>query len=915
MLFFPPFRLDSEQERLWKGDQLLALRRKPFAILRYLAEHPKKLVTADELLAHVWRGAVVSDSAMRSHLHELRQVLGEGVIETVIGRGYRFVAELKEDNAQAPPPVIETDPLVVGRDAELDVLRRAFEIVRTGRRQVCFVTGKAGIGKSTLVRTFLAGLDPQTVITARGGCFEQHGTPEPYLAIIEALTALARSPRGPQALAVLVRYAPTFVAQVPHLVSDEQLADVTRRAAGSSESRQLRELSEAFEAMSTPQPFVLVLEDMQWSDVATIDLLSRIGQREDHAKLLLIATVRHAELQSPDHPLTPVARSLVARNGAVSIPLPKFDIASVQRFIDRRFPGHDFPAQLTDLVAKITGGTPLFLVSLLDELAARGMFAQREGRWALTVSLEEVQAHRPASIKQLLDMQLDRLPALAQRVLEAASIVGAEFSTDLVAAALELAVEEVDDVCDSLARKGHFIHAEPDARYGVNHALVQTVCLERSSPVRRQRWHRLVAEALERDPRGSELSPLLAKHFDAAGDAHRAVPAYVNAAAQAARRHATSDAIALCARALDLLPRLAANRERDALELQILETMSGHISSNSFKATFAGRDPLAVYARGIELARSLGDPAAVYAAITRQCIYHMVVAQYAEALVLTPELERIEQVHELSPKVLHSGIFARAYVAFFSGDLRTATRSFERLAPCEHEESIFHGNPGGRTLALAHLACARWAIGEPDRAFEEALAAMELAEKVKVPVLGALAHVVRARLRYLRRDPVSVAEEEALHAVRAAASDLGLLTEANAFALLAEARRAPLPLTAIEPSLDALRQRLTEVATCSTLVGLVLIDVLRISQHAEEALRLTDEMIAFARAHQENVYLPELLRFRGEQREHADRDAAMKDYRDAVELSARMGARGLEARAAESLATLAARSPAPGSSA
>src|SRR3954470_14650455 len=95
MVSFPPFRLDSEQGRLWKGETPLVLRRKPFAILRYLVEHPQKLVSHDELIAEVWRGAVVSESAMRSHLHELRQVLGDGVIETVIGRGYRFVAAMR----------------------------------------------------------------------------------------------------------------------------------------------------------------------------------------------------------------------------------------------------------------------------------------------------------------------------------------------------------------------------------------------------------------------------------------------------------------------------------------------------------------------------------------------------------------------------------------------------------------------------------------------------------------------------------------------------------------------------------------------------------------------------------------------------------------------------------------------------
>ena len=902
MLIFPPFRLDGEQERLWRGDQLLVLRRKPFAILRYLAQHPKKLVTHEELLAQVWRGAVVSDSAMRSHLHELRQVLGDGVIETVIGRGYRFVAELGNDVVSGAPAGTKLDPLVVGRDAELDTLRAALERARTGRRQVCFVSGKAGIGKSTLVRAFLAGLDPGKVAVARGACFEQHGTAEPYLAIIEAVTSLARSGRAAPTLAALIRYAPTFVAQIPHLVSDEQLAEVARRAAGSNEWRQLRELSEALEAICSQDPLVLVLEDLQWSDMATIDLLSRVSQREERAKLLVIATSRQAELQSPDHPLNPVVRSLVTRSGALMLQLPNFGVASVRSFMDRRFPGHDFPPELTDLVTSITGGTPLFMVSLLDELAGRGMFAERDGHWSLTVSIDEVQAHRPASIKQLIDLQIDRLPLAAQRVLEAASVVGTEFSTHLVAAALELSVEEVDETCDSLVRRGLFIHAEPDDRYGVNHALVQEVCSERSSPARRQRWHRLVAGALERDPRAGEVSHLLAKHFDAAGDAERAVPAYATAARHAGQRYATADAIALCARALELLPRLVAGRERDLVEFQILQTMCKQVSSNSFKASFAGREPLSVYTRAIEIARSLDDAPRVYAALMQLCNYQMIVAQYARATELGAELEQIEQTHELDPMLLHAGIFARAYTAFFSGDLHAALRLFERLVPPADEASVFHDDPARRALALGHLACARWVAGEPELALEEAQATMALAERVKVPVLLALAHVVRARLRYLRRDPPEIVEEEAQLAVHASACDLGLLAEASAFALLAEAKRAPLALAAIEPLLDALQRRLSEVSTCSTLLALVLIDALRISGHLERARLLTDEIIAFATTHGEQVYLPELLRMRGEQRESAEREVAAQDYRAAAELARALGAQSSELRATQSLA-------------
>jgi tetratricopeptide (TPR) repeat protein len=616
--------------------------------------------------------------------------------------------------------------------------------------------------------------------------------------------------------------------------------------------------------MSAVEPIVLVLEDLQWSDLATIDLLSLLGQRQEAAKLLLIGTSRYAEIQRADHPLNSVMRSLVTRSGALTVQVSRVGTDEVQHFIDRRFAGHRLPSQLAPLVAGITGGTPLFMVSLLDDLVNRGMIAQGVEGFELTVSLEDVQAHRPSSVKQLIDIQLDRLAPTEQRVLEAASIVGIEFSSDLAAAALELTVEQVDDICDTLCRRGLFLRAEPDARYAFTHALVQEVCVERSSPIRQRRWHRLVAEALAKDVRANDFSHLLAHHFDAAGEAPRAVAAYAAAARQAARRYATSDTIALCTRALELLRRLPPARERDLLEFQLSSTMCQQVSSNSFKTAFAGRDALAVHDRTIELARCLEEPAYVYAAITQLCSYQMIVAKYDEALQVTPELERLEQTHVLDPMLLHSGIFARGYIAFFRAELEEAVQLFERLVPPESDASPFNDNQVGRAVALAHLACARWAIGDADRALQEALATIELAERTKVPVVVALGYVVRARLRFLRRDALDIIDQEMSHALMASSVDMGLHTEVRAFAVWAKAQRQKLLLAEVQPLLDDFQRRLTEVCTNSTLVALPLIDALRSSDYIAEARQLTEEVITFALSHNERVYMNELLRRRHE---------------------------------------------------
>src|ERR1700722_13104174 len=96
LLSFPPFRLDLIEERLWKDGDEVRLRRKPFAILRHLVRHPHALVTQEQIVEAVWGKVAMSESLLRTHVRDLRQALGEGFIETVVGRGYRFIVDVRE---------------------------------------------------------------------------------------------------------------------------------------------------------------------------------------------------------------------------------------------------------------------------------------------------------------------------------------------------------------------------------------------------------------------------------------------------------------------------------------------------------------------------------------------------------------------------------------------------------------------------------------------------------------------------------------------------------------------------------------------------------------------------------------------------------------------------------------------------
>src|SRR5258706_10823594 len=128
---FPPFRLDVRDERLWKGTEELKVRRKPFAILKYLTASPLVLVTQEELVDAVWGKIAMSESLLRTHMSELRRLLGDGVIETVVGRGYRFLLEVETEKLPTNMPRKVEAPAIsaslVGRGEELVFLRKVFE--------------------------------------------------------------------------------------------------------------------------------------------------------------------------------------------------------------------------------------------------------------------------------------------------------------------------------------------------------------------------------------------------------------------------------------------------------------------------------------------------------------------------------------------------------------------------------------------------------------------------------------------------------------------------------------------------------------------------------------------------------------------------------------------------------------------
>src|SRR5262249_53024539 len=161
---------------------------------------------------------------------------------------------------------------------------------RRGARQVGFITGEAGIGKTTVVDAFGAQVAQEPELwLARGQCIESYGAGEAYLPILEALGQLCRGPDSGHLVAWLAQPAPTWLVQMPALLAPDALETLQHRVLGATRERMLRELTEALDALTAERTLVLVLEDLHWSDVATLDLVGALARRRARARLLLLA--------------------------------------------------------------------------------------------------------------------------------------------------------------------------------------------------------------------------------------------------------------------------------------------------------------------------------------------------------------------------------------------------------------------------------------------------------------------------------------------------------------------------------------------------------------------------------------------------------------------------------------------------
>ena len=579
---FDAFELDEANASLRRDGLPLALGPTPFAVLCALARQPGSLLTKHALLDEVWGHQFVSDSVLKTAISDVRTVLSDDArrprfIETVSRRGYRFIAVTNAMLA-APPaaPRVPADASshevsFIGRTQALSRLRKAWDLACSGKRMLVWVAGEPGIGKTTLIDHFVAGLTG--VLCVRGQCVEHYGAGEPYLPVLEALGELCRRDAGVASL--LRSVAPTWLLQLPWLSTAEQRDALRGELAGVSPERTLREMGELIDRYTNDVPLLLVTEDLHWSDRATVQLIDYIARRRGSARFMWLASFRLAEVISLDHPLNRLRHELRAHRLCDEIVLDPFsetEIADYVREWSDSLAGDE--AFVRALHAR-TDGVPLFVSSLIGDVIARGMEDSAAARLA-NVAV-------PENLTSIIDHYIALLDNDERLLLSAAAICGVEFRVNTVADALGRDAESVAETCAQLARKQLWLvqarvseRDDVEQPYSFRHALFRHVLYERTTPSTRAKLHAKVGNVLERErAAGVKVAPSeLALHFERGRETMIALRYYVEAAEAALTYLSPAQSIILAERGLALLDHAPEGIERITVEIA-LRTVHG----------------------------------------------------------------------------------------------------------------------------------------------------------------------------------------------------------------------------------------------------------------------------------------------------------------------------------------------------
>lgn len=570
-------------------ERSIPLRPRAFDVLQYLVKNAGRTIPQDEFLSELWPETYVQPEVLKGHVLAVRTALGDRgapprYIETVRGRGYRFIANVGthwESTASSPESDAAT-PQLVGRDDVRRELDAALDRACSGEAEIVFLAGDAGIGKTTLAETFAGFAAELGAMVIVGHCLPGSSETEAYYPILEILTSLGGGRWGETLKETLVRLAPAWMVQLPGFAATGAVG-LRHDVIAATPHRMARELCDALDALARTGPVVIVLEDIHWADEATLDLLQALASRKLRTKLMILATLRSSVTSEANRSAGTLAHKLSLYRLACVITLKPLSLENVDAFL-RSITEATPPDALSAHLHGRSEGNPLFMRAMLDALLERELVSWNEEGWQLGADFEGLERRAPPSLAQLIGAEIDTLSKEEQSILEAASVSDGPFSSFLNHVASNLDEQSFEAICEALSKRGQLIQRSdivdmPAGRriqtYRFRHALFREVAYDRQGALRRSRGHGMVAAHMA-DVHAADLpavAPSLAHHYEQAGSWSETIHFLRMSARTTMQRFAHREAATLLEQAITLSRNLPADTRMQA-ELGALEELA-----------------------------------------------------------------------------------------------------------------------------------------------------------------------------------------------------------------------------------------------------------------------------------------------------------------------------------------------------
>jgi DNA-binding CsgD family transcriptional regulator/tetratricopeptide (TPR) repeat protein len=442
------------------------------------------------------------------------------------------------DGSHIGPRLPPVHTAFVGRGAELERLKAAFEATVGDQGSLVMLVGEPGIGKTALCGQFASFVDAQGGLALFGHCYPEGSAGVPYQPFVEAFEAFARK-RGPETLRAELGSSAGEVARiVPSLRTTLQVESLALENPEDDRLRLLSGLLDSLRNIGAIHPLLLVIEDLHDADRGTLDLLVYLARHLAGTPVLVVGTYRDVDVDRA-HPLAAALAELRRVSQFERVQVGELSVDEVQRLMATST-RQSVPRSLAELVHRRSGGNALFTHELLRFLLSERLVEERDG--VLRRAGEEASLARemPEGLRDVVGRRLSRLSPATNQMLRVASVIGREFELEVLR---RVQTQPDDELESALAESvGAAILQERSVigttiTYRFSHAFFQQTLYDEIVAPRRIRLHQQVARALEdiHRRRVDDYAAELAEHYAFSADPQDLAKA-VHYAEVAARR-------------------------------------------------------------------------------------------------------------------------------------------------------------------------------------------------------------------------------------------------------------------------------------------------------------------------------------------------------------------------------------------